>query len=416
MKQIKPFRLATIALTVALSATLLTFSSASDAAVGGNDELSEGVEMNLWQPFGPATPGGHLRVALNEFKDGDPGFVGGLEMYFLVPGCSTNMEECSRFYIAYCSEADVPLVQMQNPFSQIDMDGRLQYLTWKHDYEFYLANKFSGAAGVPMAATQALVWAWMSDPQTGSTVFSSVAGGFDDPLNWDGLVASLHTDATPRVGFHSDADLENPYYSGTDAAMLDEVNQAVYDLAVEATAKAGPWTLTQGVADLVVLSGANGPIAGETVEFSMLDGSDRVTAITDSSGFAAWPAGANAAFAEAPGATWRSPGPADGGQNMVLTVGETLTVEKPTAPTTTTTTTTTTTAPPTTVPPTPPPTTAPPTTAPPTTTTTTTTVATAPPTTTAPTTTTTTVVVISADPPTTSPPAIPVPDTPQYTG
>ena len=47
-----------------------------------------------------------------------------------------------------------------------------------------------------MAATQALVWAWVSDPDRGSTVFSSVAGGLDDPLNWDGLTPSAHTDAS----------------------------------------------------------------------------------------------------------------------------------------------------------------------------------------------------------------------------
>ena len=76
------------------------------------------------------------------------------------------------------------------------MDGRIKYLTWKHDYEYHSANYSSGLPCVTMAATQALVWAWVSDPDTGSTVFSNVAGGFDDPLNWDGLTPSAHTDAS----------------------------------------------------------------------------------------------------------------------------------------------------------------------------------------------------------------------------
>jgi hypothetical protein len=407
--QMKPSRLATIALTVAMSATLLTFASpsTSDALVGGNDELSEGVTMNLVNlgDGGPSTPGGHLRVGLNEFKDGNPGFVGGLEMYFYVPGCDiTFTYACSRVYMAYCSEADVLLDEWDNPFSQIDMDGRLQYLTWKHDYEFYLATRMSGAASAPMAATQALVWAWLSDPQTGSTVFSDVAAPYNEPGNWNGLVASLHSDTPPRVGFHraSGADLENNWYDGTDAEMLDEVNQAVYDLAVEATAKAGPWTLVENGAQTgVVLTGANGAIAGETVHF--VDGTTAgINVVTDATGFAAWPTGVTAASIEGPGATWQSPGPADGGQNIVLTVGETLAVKRSTtAPPTT--------PPPTTTPPATP--TAPPTTAPPTTTAPTTTIAA---------TTTTTIVAGDTDLPATSPdaspPAVPVPDTPTFTG
>jgi hypothetical protein len=397
--QMKPSRLATIALRVAMSATLLTFASpsVSNALVGGNDELNEGVTMHVAPSLGPVTVGGHLRVGLNEFNDGEPGFRGGIELFFMVPGCTGIFLECSRAYMAYCSEADILLAALDNPFSQIDMDGRLQYLTWKHDYAFWLANN-TGAAAVPMAATQALVWAWLSDPQTGSTVFSDVAAPYNNPLNWNGLVASLHTDASPRVGFHraSGVDLGNPNYGGTDAEMLDEANQAVYDLAVEATAKAGPWTLVENGAQTgVVVTGANGPIEGETVNFA--DGTtDGINVVTDATGFAAWPTGATAANIEGPGATWQSPGPDDGGQNMVLTVGEDLTVERSTTP------------PPTTVPPTTtPPTTTPPTTTPPTTT---------PPTTTPPTTTPATTTTVVVSPPDVSPPAEPEPENPTFTG
>ena len=389
--QMKPSRLATIALRVAMSATLLTFASpsVSNALVGGNDELNEGVTMHVAPSLGPVTVGGHLRVGLNEFNDGEPGFRGGIELFFMVPGCDDILNiQCTRAYMAYCSEADVLLAGMDNPFSQIDMDGRLQYLTWKHDYDFWLANLGTGAASAPMAATQALVWAWLSDPQTGSTVFSDVAAPYNNPLNWNGLVASLHTDASPRVGFHwaSGVDLGNPNYGGTDAEMLDEANQAVYDLAVEATAKAGPWTLVENGAQTgVVVTGANGPIAGETVNFA--DGTtDGINVVTDATGFAAWPTGATAANIEGPGATWQSPGPDDGGQNMVLTVGEDLTVERSTTP---------------------PPTTVPPTTTPPTTT---------PPTTTPPTTTPATTTTVVVSPPDVSPPAEPEPENPTFTG
>ena len=60
VSQMKRSRLAPIALTAALSVTLLTFSSASNAAVGTT--LTEGMELNLfsetrgWQT--PATPFG----------------------------------------------------------------------------------------------------------------------------------------------------------------------------------------------------------------------------------------------------------------------------------------------------------------------------------------------------------------------
>ena len=399
--QMKPSRLATIALRVAMSATLLTFASpsVSNALVGGNDELNEGVTMHVAPSLGPVTVGGHLRVGLNEFNDGEPGFRGGIELFFMVPGCDDILNiQCTRAYMAYCSEADILLEGMFNPFSQIDMDGRLQYLTWKHDYDFWLANLGTGAASAPMAATQALVWAWLSDPQTGSTVFSDVAAPYNDPYNWGSLVPSMHTDVSPRIGFHwaSGVDLGNPNWGGTNDELLAAANQAVYDLAVESTAKAGPWTLVDNGAQTgVVLTGSNGPIQGETVHFA--DGTtDGINVVTDATGFAAWPTGATASSIEGPGATWQSPGPDDGGQNMVLTVGETLAVKRSTtAPPTTTTTTT--------VPPMmAPPTTVPPTTTPPTTTTTTTTPA------------TTTTVVVSL--PDVSPPAEPEPENPTFTG
>ena len=406
----KRSRLAPIALTAALSVTLLTFSSASNAALGTT--LTDGMELNLYQFVGETNPGGYIHASLNENgADDDFTYIGGVPLWNLEPGCGNTYPDCYNFFIGYCAEADVT-AESGSPFSAVTIDGRLQYLTWKHDYKWYQVN-YSDSGSAEMAATQALVWAWMSDPQTGSTVFSNVAGGLDDPYNWNNLTPSAHTDASPRVGFHTDVDLDDQYWDGTDAELLAAATQAVYDLAVESTSKAGPWALTQGDGQTgVVLTGANGAIAGETVNF--VDGStDGINVVTDSNGYAAWPAGATDANIEGPGQTWKSPGPADGGQDLVVTLGETLTVNVAApGPTTTTTTTTTTVAPTTTVTPT--------TTVAPTTTTDAPspsstvvaddTVDTS--TTTTPTTTTPAVVT----PGNSSPPATPVSGTPTYTG
>ena len=342
----KRSRLAPIALTAALSVTLLTFSSASNAAVGTT--LTEGMELNLFSILGQTAQGGHIHASLNENDAGDDfTYIGGLPLYDLEPDCDLPGTGCYNFFIGYCAEADVA-AESGSPFAAVTIDGRLQYLTWKHDYEWYQVN-FPDSGSAEMAATQALVWAWLSDPQTGSTVFSNVAGGLNDPYNWNGLTSSAHTDASPRVGFHTDVDLDDEYWDGTDAELLAAATQAVYDLAVESTSKAGPWTLTQGDGQTgVVLTGANGALAGETVNF--IDGSSGgINVVTDSNGYAAWPSGATDANIEGPGQTWKSPGPGDGGQDIILTLGETLTVNVAAPGPTTTTTTTTTVAPTTTV-------------------------------------------------------------------
>ncbi|MDG1878827.1 MAG: hypothetical protein P8I99_15590 [Acidimicrobiales bacterium] len=341
-----------LALPALAVAAVLMFASASSAVVG--TDLDEGMELSVFTITGNSTQGGHIDAWVNEMPDGDDySQIGGIPLISgAAEGCEYDSADpfaCYQTFIGYCSEADVDLVLDPMPFSQVDVDGRVQYLTWKHDYEWWNQNWQAGLASAPMAATQALVWAWHSDPETGSTVFSSVAGGLDDPLNWDGLTPSAHTDTSPRVGFHSDVDLDDPYWTGTDAELLQAATQAVYDLAVEATAKAGPWTLEQGVgATGVVLTGSNGPIQGETVNFK--DGTaNGVDVTTDANGFAAWPAGGTVAVIEGPGETWRTPGPDGGGQDVILTIGEELTVNaNDPAPTTTTTTTTTTTAAPTT--------------------------------------------------------------------
>jgi hypothetical protein len=225
------------------------------------------------------------------------------------------------------------------PYYEVNLDPRLSFLTWKYGYDFYIANYQSGNAIVPMAATQALMWAWHSDPQTGSTVFADVAGGLDDPLNWDGLTPSLHADVSPRVGFHGD-DLDATHWTGTDEELLQDVTQAVYNLAVESTAKAGPWSLSQGVgATGVVLTGSNGPIEGEVITFD--DGTaEGINVLTDANGYAAWPEGATEATSNGPGLSYETEGNSnegEEGQNIVVTLGEHLAVSvNDPAPTTTT--------------------------------------------------------------------------------
>jgi len=311
-------------------------------------------------------------------------------------------------YVAYCGEYGIAAYAPAWTNYEIApngyVDARVTYLTWKYGYEFYDDNRESGAALATVVAVQALVWAWHSDPVHGTAVFSGVAAPYNDPLNWDGLTPSAHDDPSPRVGFWGPDPIdliEETYglYPGTDTDALEDSTQKVYDLAVEATAKAGPWSLDQGpgenVATYVVLSGANGPIEGETVTFTTNTGD--VEVVTDANGHAAWPADASTAAVEAPGDTYIgdqvSYAPTTNIQDLLVTFGQPLQIQYTDPPAPTTTTTTTTAAP----------------------TTTTTVVVEAPEQTTTTTTpATTTTVVVS--PPDVSPPAEPEPENPTFTG
>ena len=347
-------RTRTVKALMVAGAAVLSISAANPGIVSAEHEdpdvqhgpgLNEGTELSVFTIDGNGLQGGHIDAWINEHPDGDEHLgIGGITLQSEPSeGCTwdgvdiTKRWDCYENFVGYCSEANVDLSADPMPFSQVEMDGRIKYLTWKHDYEYHSANYSSGLPCVTMAATQALVWAWVSDPDTGSTVFSNTAVGLDDPLNWDGLTPSAHTDASPRVGFHSNVDLDCSYWDGTDAELLQAATQAVYDLAAESTERAGPWTLEQNADQSgVVLTGANGPIISVVINFD--DGSDNgINVITDNNGFAAWPAGATDAHIEGPGATWKTPGPeATGGQDVIFTVGENLTVNvNDPAPTTT---------------------------------------------------------------------------------
>ncbi len=308
------------------------------------------------------TNGAHINAGLNESftqRDSDLAPIGAFLVENDANACWNN-EGPNKCYIAYCGEYGVAAAAPNWTDYDIapsgSIDARVTYLTWKYGIDFYLDKRDVPEGLETMVAVQALVWAWHSDPVKGTTVFAGVAAPYNDPLNWDGLTPSAHDDPSPRVGFWGPdpLDISEGYYPGTDTDALVNSTQAVYDLAVEATAKAGPWSLDQGpgenVATYVVLSGANGPIEGETIVFSTTGGD--VSAVTDASGHAAWPADATAAAVEAPGDTYiGDEDPASPGadiQDMLLTFGQTLQVQFTDPPATTTTTTTTTTAAPTT--------------------------------------------------------------------
>ena len=101
-------------------------------------------------------------------------------------------------------------------------------------------------------------------------------------------------------------------------------NQAILSLEAEATDKQGPWTVADS-ADYsgIVITGAAGPIYGETVTFS-----DSSTAVTDLNGYVAWPNGATSLSFEAPGATYLGVGN-DDSQDIMLAFGQTVNVTKP---------------------------------------------------------------------------------------
>ena len=356
--------------------------------------------------------------------------IGGMGLLNIPAGCEDMI--CWEFYIGYCIEADVPANPL-TPYpydTTANVDPKVSFLTWRYGIQHYQTNfDFVG-----LAAVQALVWAWESDVNTSSQAFSGLNAPYNDPLNWNGLVTNADAGAKPW----SDGSADNTLlfgtgaaqFNGTEAELYAAVNQRIYDLAVEATAKAGPWVLSQNTeATGVVLSGSAGPIVGEEITF---DVGGPVT--TDANGFAAWPVGATSSSRTGPGDSFFSPSDnADGtsNQDIMLTFGSDLVAVRtdPPPPTTTTTTTapptTTTTPPATTTTTTAPPATTTTTTAPPATTTTTTppTTTTTPPatttTTTPPTTTTTPPATTTVPPATTTTVETPLAtddDTPIYTG
>ena len=246
------------------------------------------------------------------------------------------------YMIGYCSEADVPAQSLQfSGYTETTIDPRLQYLLFKYDWEYY-DNRANDdiSSHIELSAVQALVWAWHSDPNAGSTVFSGADDPYDDPFEWDGLipVAPSSDGLMPGVGF---------WTNDNDDIDRLATTQAVYDLAVEAQNKAGDWSLSHSDdGEGIYLLNENGlPIYGETVVFD----DHGAEAVTDSSGYVEWPDDSMYATTLKPGRSFETPGaPDDEGndsQNFLVTLGEPISILNNF---TTTPSTTTTTAPPTT--------------------------------------------------------------------
>ena len=274
--------------------------------------------------------GAYVEACLNDYCPGpeDGGYIGA----FYAEAGDGDRE------FAWCIQAGAAIAAgVFNTYSEVTIDGRVSYLTWRYDKELFDAG---GVTNYELAAVQALAWAWVSDERFDPNVFDGT-----DPLEWDGVTPSAWTSSSSnRVGFST-----NKAAFTTDMSLA---TQATYDLAVEATAKAGPWGLVASTSG-VTLSGSNGPIEGEEIIF---DVGDPIS--TDSSGFVAWPSGATSALVEGPGTSFETR-PSGSQDVLVSTIGVEMSADRPAdsptpttsttvAPTTTTTTTTSTTVAPTT--------------------------------------------------------------------
>ena len=364
-----------VAVAGMLTAAVVTPSPGSTQELG----TSTVADGDTFQISSSPMTGAHVTACVNDFcagSNGAPGYVGAFK----------TTDGAGNSYLSWCTESASPAeYNVMHTYNDVVIDGRLRYLTWRYDKDLLDAGNTPAYA---FAAVQALVWAIRSDAAFDPDVFDGTSPG-----DWNNITPSAYVaGGSGRIGFNTTS---NSYY----ANMMGDATQAVYDLFVEATAKAGPWTLDGSDPAGVTLSGANGPIGNEVITFDL---GGPVT--TNSDGFAAWPEGASTASVEAPGDSFETT--AGNAQNLLLaTQGTTLSANRTAATTTTTTTTTTTVAPTATTT----------TTVAPTTTTTTTTAG--PTTTTAPTTTVapTTTASPTVEPPT-SEPAEPVTETPTFTG
>ena len=243
--------------------------------------------------------------------------------------------------IGYCAEADVPAQSMFfSDYTETTIDPKLQYLLFKYDWEHFSNRQdVDISSHIELSAVQALVWAWHSDPNSSSTVFSGIDPPYDDPFAWDDFapIAPSSDFSMPGVGI---------WTFGNDDIDRRAATQAVYDLAVEAQNKAGDWSLSHSDdGEGIYLLNDNGlPVYGETIVFDDHD----VEAVTDSTGYVEWPDGSMYAVTLKPGRAFETPGaPDDDGnssQNYLVAIGEPISILNNfvATPETTTTTTTTT--------------------------------------------------------------------------
>ena len=271
---------------------------------------------------GEGLTGAYMVAGVNNHNES---MLGGINVIVAPDPCPAPCETMIGM-VGYCTEADVAASNLQpSEYVEITLDPKLQYLSFKYDYYFWYNAATSGGDAISeMAAVQALTWAWQSDPNTGSTVFAGMSAPLNDPYNWDGVSRNTPTDTetpTDGIGFWS-TDTE------TSATDMDDATQAIYDLAVEAQNKAGVWSFSHSSdAEGIYLLNENGlPIYGETVVFD----DHGAEAVTDSTGYVAWPEGSMYAVALKPGRSFETPGVPDAegntSQNIVVTLGETISI------------------------------------------------------------------------------------------
>lgn len=119
-----------------------------------------------------------------------PAYVGGAYVMACLndycPG-SSDGDYIGPFYVeaadgdrmfAWCSQASAAVsASVFNTYSEVTIDGRISYLTWRYDKDLFDAG---GTVNYELAAVQALVWAWISDARYDPDVFDGT-----DPLEWD---------------------------------------------------------------------------------------------------------------------------------------------------------------------------------------------------------------------------------------
>ena len=243
--------------------------------------------------------------------------------------------------LGYCVQADTPVNIFGSPWGEHTFDPKATYLAWKYSNDYHggindnmggilsLLSAANGNTAPVFAAAQSLIWKWVSD-----------ANGTDvwDGFNTTEAVSDANTgfSVDPDPNWHPDKPIDDylnmgydnlggPYlYADDPVALMAAANQAILDLEIEATAKQGPWTVADS-ADYsgIVITGAVGPIYGETVTFS--DGS---TAVTDVNGYVAWPDGTTELDFEAPGTTYLGVGNNDS-QDLMLAFGQNVNVTRP---------------------------------------------------------------------------------------
>ncbi len=242
--------------------------------------------------------------------------------------------------LAYCVEADVNLNILGSPFGPYTFDAKATYLAWKYDGDYHGGFQASGGGAITAiltnvngntapayAAAQALIWKWVSDPNTDSDVWDGFNTSESVSDAATGFTVDGNTNPDPSVDswLVSNDNLGGPYLYHNDApALMAAANQAILDLEAEAIAKQGPWSVANS-ADYsgIVITGPGGPIYGEQVLFDTA-----TSAVTDANGYVAWPDGATELGFQRPGTSYLGVGN-NNSQNTMVVFGEHVSVTRP---------------------------------------------------------------------------------------